>query len=311
MRFFTRFATETSYGFIPAEGAVALRLARSDRVGRGPYLGGPALSQDMHPFDGLNRVLSISVSPPPDLIFAQGTGPHEADRLELAAIRRSVDLRAPLISPLVHFGHTLGASGLLSVALAVLAQGRTETLPVFSMPADFTMDGRPMGNGASGHAGILVLCRALNGACAAATICDRRAAPPAPRPALEFQPPVNPDPLMHATLRSIAGEALRHRPEAPPDLLVARLDAPLAPSAEARIGGRLLPSAVLEITPSFVAQLIARCWGFAGPALCLVGDEGADPAADQLLGACRDSGLRVRLVRLRGTGDRRDVEWNA
>jgi hypothetical protein len=73
------------------------------------------------------------------------------------------------------------------------------------------------------------------------------------------------------------------------------------------VGGRLLPSAVLEITPGFVPQLVARAWGFAGPALCLVGGE--DSEIETLVAACRSTAGPVALVGLRGDGEDRDVEW--
>ena len=110
-----------------------------------------------------------------------------------------------------------------------------------------------------------------------------------------------PGPLMNETLKQLATEAPAHRPPTPPDLLILRMDKPLAPPPSAIIGGRLLPSAVLEITPGFASQLIARCWGFSGPALCLVGD------VDTHLTNTFQNAFRVNL---RGTGDKRAIEWN-
>jgi len=118
---------------------------------------------------------------------------------------------------------------------------------------------------------------------------------------------------MNATLKRLAAEALDHRPSTPPDVLILRLERPLAPSPAAFIGERLLPSAVLEITPGFASQLIARCWGFAGPALCLVGSfiGQSDAEVYGLKNAFRESGLNVFQVNLRGSGDNRAIEWNA
>jgi hypothetical protein len=90
--------------------------------------------------------------------------------------------------------------------------------------------------------------------------------------------------------------------------LLLRLDNPNEPPRSAVIGGRLLPSAVLEITPGFASQLIARCWGYSGPALCLVGNVDSDPYG--LRNAFRESGKNVFQVNLRGTGDNRAIEWN-
>jgi hypothetical protein len=114
---------------------------------------------------------------------------------------------------------------------------------------------------------------------------------------------------MNPTLKRLASDALEHRPAAPPDVLILRLEKPLSPPARAFIGGRLLPSAVLEITPGFASQLIARCWGFTGAALCLVGD--VDTNVYGLKNALRESGLNVFQVNLRGSGDNRAIEWNA
>ena len=113
---------------------------------------------------------------------------------------------------------------------------------------------------------------------------------------------------MNETLRHLAFEALENRPSNPPDVLILRLEKPLSPKPSAVIGDRLLPSAVLEITPGFASQLVARCWGFSGPTLCLVGNVGHD--AFGLTCAFRESGLNVFEVNLRGSGDNRVIEWN-
>jgi hypothetical protein len=113
---------------------------------------------------------------------------------------------------------------------------------------------------------------------------------------------------MNPTIKRLAEEAYEQQPSDPPDVLILRLEKPLAPQPEAIIGGRLLPSAVLEITPGFASQLIARCWGYSGPALCLVGNVDIDPYG--LTTALRESGANVFQVNLRGTGDNRAIEWN-
>ena len=182
--------------------------------------------------------------------------------------------------PLPHFGHTLGASGLLSVALEELKETRE--------------------NG-------LITCRAMNGACAAILLRSSRNTDS--RQNASWRKQAMPRSLMNATLKRLASEALDHRPSAPPDVVILRLEKPLAPPASAFIGERLLPSAVLEITPGFASQLIARCWGFAGPVLCLVGD--VDAGVYGLKNALRESGLNVFQVNLRGNGDNRAIEWNA
>ena len=194
----------------------------------------------------------------------------------LAAFESIAPQSISLETTLTRFGHTLGASGLLSVALGAL-----NTVP---------------GN-------ISVTCRAMNGACAAVIPAK------AQRRKENWKRPATPRPLMNTTLKRLASEALGHRPSAPPDVLILRLEKPLSSRASAFIGERLLPSAVLEITPGFASQLIARCWGFTGAALCLVGNIDTDVYG--LRNAFRESGLNVFQVNVRGSGDNRAIEWNA
>ena len=262
----------TSTGFLLGEAAVVVKLTRHDEIAI-------VLQSDLEDHDGLCGVLE-SISPQNvSLILGQGTGPYQTDAAELAAFSTFVGSDVPRATPLTHFGHTLGASGLLSVALGAL---------------------KPPGN-------ILISCRALNGACAA-VIMDRTKNPNC-NSNDRWKKETIPGPLINPTLKRLASDALDHRPFTPPDVVILRLEKPLAPPASAFIGERLLPSAVLEITPGFASQLIARCWGFAGPALCLVGDVDADVYG--LKNALRESGLNVFQVNLRGNGDNRAIEWNA
>ena len=230
----------TSTSFILGEAAVVVRLAKHDESIA------IVLQSDLEDHDGLAAFESIA----PQSISLETT--------------------------LTRFGHTLGASGLLSVALGAL-------------------------NTAFGN--ISVTCRAMNGACAAVIPAK------AQRRKENWKRPATPRPLMNTTLNRLASEALEHRPSAPPDVLILRLEKPLSPPPAAFIGERLLPSAVLEITPGFASQLVARCWGFTGAALCLVGDVDTDVYG--LKNAFRESGLNVFQVNLRGSGDNRAIEWNA
>jgi hypothetical protein len=151
---------------------------------------------------------------------------------------------------------------------------------------------------------VLTTCRALNGACAA-TVVGGHPHAKTQRPKDGWRKSVRPGSLMNQTLKRLASEAIEHRPTNPPDVLILRMEKPLSPPASAIIGDRLLPSAVLEITPGFTSQLIARCWGFSGPALCIVGDD-----VYGLKNAFQESGLKVFQVNLRGSGDNRAIEWN-
>lgn len=296
-----------SSGFMPGEAAVALRLVRNRHAEGTPHLNGLALGSDLEGRDGLSTVLSELPTDRLKLIIGQGTGPFQSDESELSALRASVSETIPLTTPLAHFGHTVGASSLLSVALASLAWKPTGPLPALSMPAPSAVDGRRLFDGSAVQGDVLVTCRAMSGACAAAGV-GSIARPHRRRPAAWF-PPGEHGVLMHRTLRRIAAEAVRYRPQVPPDILVVRMDEPLLPDERASIGGRLLPSAVLELTPGFVPQLIARRWGFAGGALCLVGDDDGGAATSEMIGACKESGLTVSRINLRGGGDDRAVEW--
>jgi len=294
----------TSTGFILGEAAVALRLVRSNDKAL-PTVHGPELASDLVEHDGLSTVIE-ALSPNPSLILGQGTGPYTNDAAELSALASFVNTNIPISTPLTHFGHTLGASSLLSIALAA-------TIPSMANTSDKTTDGRTICRGgppwppAPEPKNVLVTCRALNGACAATSVGGIPNAKPQRRKTT-WQKIVIPGPLMNPTLKRLASEALDHRPNNPPDLLLLRLEKPLAPQAESIIGKRLLPSAVLEITPGFASQLIARSWGYSGAALCLVGNVDVDSYG--LTNAFRESGANVFQVNLRGTGDNRAIEWN-
>jgi hypothetical protein len=304
----------SSTGFILGEAAVVVSLARTEtefpvkaqrRKGDKPVvISGPVLQSDLEDHDGLSGVLESVSAQDASLILGQGTGPFENDAAELAAFSSVIDKHVPVTTPLSHFGHTLGASGLLAVALGALSQ--TTVVPYLITDGQ-AMDGRPMLSNAVPPRYVLTTCRALNGACAATLTgfsrnTDRRHND-------SWKKTTTSGPLMNPTLKRLAAEALAHRPSAPPDVLILRLEKPLSPPASAFIGERLLPSVVLEITPGFASLLIARCWGFTGPALCLVGDVDADVYG--LKNAFRESGLNVFQVNLRGSGDNRAIEWNA
>ena len=296
----------TSSGFILGEAAVVLRLARAqDDVGLA-VLHGPELGSDLVEYDALSTVIDALALANPTRIFGQGTGPYANDAAELAALARFVDKRVPISTPLSHFGHTLGASSLLSIALAAAR-------PSLANSAEKTSDGRPICSGGPPwppvreNTTVLATCRALNGACGATGV-GRTSHATAQRRKAGWEKSVIPGPLMNYTLKRLASEAYEQRPVNPPDVLLLRLEKPLAPPSSAIIGGRLLPSAVLEITPGFASQLIARCWGYTGPALCLVGNVDADPY--ELTNALRESRATVFQVNLRGSGDNRAIEWN-
>jgi hypothetical protein len=233
-------------GFILGEAAVVLKLVRAEEEN---FIG-PELGSDLVDHDGLASVLEALSPEEPALALSQGTG---------------------------SYGHALGASGLLSVALAASSQK------------------------------VLVTCRAMNGACAATMVNGESRAKTQKRKGA-WGKSATAGPMMNQTLRTLASEAVEYRPTDPPDVLILRLEKPLSPPASAIIGGRLLPSAVLEITPGFLSQLVAQCWGFTGPSLCLVGDIDRDPYG--LTNTLKESGLNVYQMNLRGSGENRVVDWN-
>jgi len=293
----------TSSGFILGEAAVVLKLVRANDDAE-TILHGPELGSDLRDVIG-------ALSPPnPQLILGQGTGPYANDAAELAAFASCVEKKVPVATPLSHFGHTLGASGLLSIALGALTYQKRSVFPSLTSDVSETMDHRPICRGGTPWppgAEILATCRAINGACGAARVGGISRAK-AQRRKGTWEKSMVPGPLMNPTLRRLASEAIDRRPSTPPDVLILRVEKPLVPASSAIIGKRLLPSAVLEITPGFASQLVARCWGFNGAALCLVGNIDTDPYG--LTNACRESGQNVFQLNLRGTGENRAIEWN-
>ncbi len=291
--------TRHAIGFLPGEAAVALRLARG---GGGVPLAGPVLTQDLREGDGLRRALqALPNAGSAARALALGTGPAAVDAVELAALAAALPATTPIGSALPTCGHTLGASGLLSLALAAEVE-RTGRVPPLLSGAGQAADGRALlSGGAARPGGSLVACRALGGACAVA------GAGLAATPVLtsSYEAPAERTPLGHPLLRRLADAADAARPPRPPDLLLVDLEVPLLPPERARIGGRLLPTAVLEMTPGALPLLIARRWGYTGPAICRVG-----PAAtDEVLNAAAALGLKVRRLAVRGEGEARDLVW--
>ncbi|MDQ3335240.1 MAG: hypothetical protein M4D80_08760 [Myxococcota bacterium] len=265
----------TSGGFREGEAAVAIRLQRGAGV-VGPLLGNDNLAALV------TRIGTEHVA----FAIGQGTGPASVDARELAALPPHV----PIATALASCGHTIGASGLLSVALATGARA-----DLLAMPVATAMDGRPLGVPRDARGDVLVMCRALGGACAVVKLGDgdvrQRSCWVEPQPAPAMRLPL---------LRRIAALP---RPATLPDAIVVRLDAPLAPPEDARIGTRLLPSVVLEITPGFLSQLVSSVWGFCGPAVTLVG--GSDEGWVPTLAAIRHVHGEVLVLHVHG----RDFEW--
>ena len=133
-----------SQGFILGEAAVVLELARAEN---GEQLHGPVLGNDLDDHDGLSSVLEALSPRDPSLILGQGTGPFQNDTAELAAFSAFINKDTPLATPLTYFGHTLGASGLLAVALGALTHRTQAAIPSLTSPVAETFDGRPLCRG--------------------------------------------------------------------------------------------------------------------------------------------------------------------
>ena len=194
----------TSQGFILGEAAVVLKLVRAET---GEQLNGPELGSDLVDHDGLSNVLEALSPPNPSLILGQGTGPFQNDTDELAAFSSYVNKDTPLATPLSHFGHTLGASALLAVALGALTYKTQAAISPLTSHAVETLDGRPLCGGSPPVRQILATCRALNGACAETMIGDKFPAK-AQRRKEVWRKSVAPGPLMNETLRELASQAL-------------------------------------------------------------------------------------------------------
>ena len=283
----------TNPGFASGEAAVALLLRRD---GDGLELGRPGLSQDLDGHDGLASSLRAVDARRVGAVVGQGTGPAAGDRAELASLA-GLGPSALLTTPSFACGHTLGASTALS--LSWLAQGILPTLP---WPA--ASDGRPLLQASSPVPGVVVCGRALGGSCAAVGTGSAAGEPPPPA----WGAPTPPPPLFHPGLRRLVAEAPSRRPPEPPDRLVLHLDVPLSPPTRALVGGRVLPSAVLELTPATAARLLAQAWGYTGPAVAWVG--GAETEVARLLTAHRERGDQVAVVRVADACSAFRVTWD-
>lgn len=265
-----------SQGFCHGEAAVAVRVTRRGVLD-------VTIGMDLE-VDGIE---------PGDVVIGQGTGPAAADDAELEVVARFAR-DAPIASLTHRFGHALGASSLLPIA--AVARGMTTGIE------GRTKDGRRIAGEIERGARATILCRALAGACGIVSthqelprVAPRLGAPGAA--AAAFTPAV----------RTILDSAAARRPGRAPAALVVVLERPLRPPERARRGGRLLPSAVLEITPGFVAAAVARVWGYAGPVLTLVNGDDAGAWIDAA--AARDGEVCVLYVR--GDGDERQLEWGS
>ena len=298
-------------GFVLGEAAVVLKLTRDAVADRCAYVTGPVLANSLLRDDAVSDVVGLMPSINPRLLIGQGTGPAARDERELAMLQATIHRGVPITSPLFHFGHTLGASGLLSIALAALTIQKQQSLAALVMPTEFATDGRPLTPSPLNCVdSVLIASEALDGSCAAigVTKLDQLHGEHKLRDRKWHRASPN-GPLMHPLLRLMTTTALLHRPAAPPDVLLVNLEEPLNPASQAWLGERLLPSAVLEITPGFISQLIARAWGFAGPALCRVGSTSADDRW-ALRDICQERGATVAEVSVVGTGDDREIIWN-
>jgi hypothetical protein len=296
-----------SSGFALGEGAVAVRVT-STRSDDSLPVSEMAFGNELDEHDGLELLLRRFSGGRPDVVVGQGTGPFEVNRMELNSFDCVFDRSIPLTTTLAHFGHTLGASSLLAVAVAALGIRSDHPLSALSMNDRFAFNGRPLLNGSKFGASAIITCKALNGAIGVAGL--NVGMKPVMNEIRAWQRDSQPGPLMHPTLRRIVEEARGRRPHTPPKALIVLMDAPLIPPSRARVGKGILPTAILEITPGFVPQLISRCWGFNGPAFCLVGDDSTQAATWNIIQSLILNGNSVSCVHISGKGMNRDISWN-
>ncbi len=291
------------------EAAVALHLVNNNDNNCKYKLYGPLLGCDIGESKRLTKLLQPWQREKPDFILGQGTGPAEIDNIELQSLQAHFDRDIPLSTPHYYFGHTLGASGLLSVALSLISLNAQKSLPQLEMPVDKARDGRILlKRDYSLEHSAMIVCRAVSGACATAYIADH-AQPYHYSSDKEWQEIVKVPPLSIPYLRQFATEAIKHRPENKSDLIIVFLEEPLTPPSRLFIGSKLLPSAVLEITPSYIPQLLAACWGYDGAAICVVG--GQSPATLKYFRKLFTGiNLSVNFVSIKSKEEDREIEWH-
>ncbi len=113
-------------GFHPGEAAVALTL---ELHGRGPSVDLYAANSDAYdslviPEDGAPLAELLAAFEKPDLICPHATGTPNHALAEMNALRTAYDQVPPLLLLKPFTGHTLGASGLLDIALISAAMGQ-------------------------------------------------------------------------------------------------------------------------------------------------------------------------------------------
>lgn len=185
-------------GFQLGEAAVAVRVTCRPGDGAVP-LAGPLLSSLGGPRACVRGLGPSLTAARVQLVLGQATGPAQRDGEEVQALAESVAADVPVTSAIPAFGHTLGASGLLSLGLArALTQA---PVPQFGF-AGKASDGRPLfsGRALGADASCLVLSRALNDACGAVVYRAQQGAWPQPMP---WKPPAPPSPVFTPWLRDL------------------------------------------------------------------------------------------------------------
>ncbi len=297
---------DSVYGnILLGEAAVALHLVNNNDKKFEYKLYGPLLGCDIGNSKCLTKLLQSGQGEKPDFILGQGTGPAEIDNIELQSLQAHFCMDIPLSTPHYYFGHTLGASGLLSIALSLISLQAQKSLLQLEMPIDKARDGRILlKHDYRLEHSTMIVCRAMSGACAIAGITDK------PQQYhyyvdKKWQETVKSPPLSIPFLRRFATEAVTHRPENKSDIIIVFLEEPLTPPSRLFMGDKLLPSAVLEITPSYIPQLLAACWGYDGAAICAVGGQ-----LKYFHNLLTDINLSVNFISIKGKGEDREIEWN-
>jgi len=275
-----------SSGFIPSEAAVAIIIGppeNQNSKSRHIYLNQLSLYSDVSLTRQYASALGLYKTLKPSLIMGQGTGPAQVDSKELGNIYSVFEKSAPITTSIYRFGHTTGASGILSMALAWLTLKEKEPPYSLLLPEllknQKNLDSLKRLNEKnqlhfdSNNGSILILCRALSGACAIGTL-SYLPVTPLLQNNTEWMEPGSPPLLYLNIMKKVFNEALHKRPLRPPKLLIVIMEHPILPEKRFVMNGKLLPGAILEITPSFVPQLISSAWGYVGPSMAILSTDG-------------------------------------
>lgn len=332
----------SSEGFIPSEAAVALHIcAKPENENTDVCIHHYSLFSD---YSGTlfyeNFLENKDTVPNVDFVIGQGVGSFGIDNDEISAVGKVFTTETPLTTPYYSFGHSIGSSGLLSVALGYMCLKEQKILPDLIMPQSRTAQGQKLLNADVdfSHNKVAVLCRALSGAGAllivqkgaasakitkgnaghekdfhAKKILREQLRGPLKNQNLKSSESVqgiikkDNTVIMNSLLQKIFNQALLKKPEKMPDIIIVLMNSPIEPEPSVMYNNQLLPAGILEITPSYLPQLICRAWKFSGPSLALITDSPLEKVQEFII--MYTVYLSYCFVWVSGNGQNRDVKW--